>query len=126
MCVPLSELREQDLNVRYMKDAMFKQLVSNIRSRGNLESLPFCARVVEKIEIISGHHRARAAKAAGLKCGCVFTMASRLVSHFYSAAAFFLFFLSFFCLSALGSSGSLLEAGLLAAGRSTGTSGSPR
>ena len=62
----MNDLQEQDLNARFMKDNMFKQLVANIRSRGSLESLPFCALVNGRIEIVSGHHRVRAAKEAGL------------------------------------------------------------
>lgn len=64
----ISELREQDLNARVMDDAMFAQLVANIRRRGRLESLPYCAvaegGTLEDIEIVSGHHRVRGAAAA--------------------------------------------------------------
>ncbi|HOJ95061.1 MAG TPA: ParB N-terminal domain-containing protein, partial [Fervidobacterium nodosum] len=60
-------LKEQDKNARIMKRDMFNQLVSNIKKRGSLESLPYCALVGDKIEIISGHHRVRASKQAGLK-----------------------------------------------------------
>ena len=60
-------LKEQDLNARIMKDDMFQQLVQNIKKRGQLESLPYCAVVNDKVEIISGHHRIKASKEAGLK-----------------------------------------------------------
>ncbi len=64
--VPLTSLREQDINARIMKNEMQKQLTDNIRKRGQLESLPFCALVDDKIEIISGHHRIRSAKDSGV------------------------------------------------------------
>lgn len=62
--VSISDIKEQDINARIMKPEMFKQLVDNIKKRGQLESLPLCA-LLEKIEIISGHHRIRAAREAG-------------------------------------------------------------
>ena len=46
---------------------MFKQLTANVKKRGQLESVPFCCAVDNKIEIISGHHRIKAAKMAGIK-----------------------------------------------------------
>lgn len=64
--VPLSSLREQDINARIMKTEMQKQLTDNIRKRGQLESMPFCALIDGKIEIISGHHRIRSAKDSGV------------------------------------------------------------
>jgi len=64
--VDVSIIREQDKNAHLMKPEMFRQLSENIKKRGGLESLPFCA-LTDKIEIISGHHRLRAAKEAGLK-----------------------------------------------------------
>lgn len=63
--VPFTSLREQDINARIMKTEMQKQLTDNIKKRGQLESLPFCALVNGKIEIISGHHRIRSAKDSG-------------------------------------------------------------
>lgn len=62
-------IREQDINARIMKTEMQKQLTDNIKKRGQLESLPFCALTQNetKIEIISGHHRIRSGKDAGLK-----------------------------------------------------------
>ena len=67
--VPVACLREQDINARIMKTEMQKQLTDNIRKRGQLESLPFCALTQNgtRIEIISGHHRIRSGKDAGLK-----------------------------------------------------------
>ena len=49
-----------------MKTEMQKQLTDNIKKRGQLESLPFCALIDGKIEIISGHHRIRSAKDSGV------------------------------------------------------------
>ena len=65
--VPINELREQDINARVMEDAKFKQLVNNIRKRGTVESLPFCAYTEKGIEIVSGHHRVKASREAGIK-----------------------------------------------------------
>lgn len=64
--VSVDELIEQELNARVMDDAKFKQLVSNIKKRGELEQLPYCAKTDKGIEVVSGHHRTRAAKLAGL------------------------------------------------------------
>jgi hypothetical protein len=64
--VPLDEAREQDENARAMHKAMFERLTATIKGDGRLESLPFCAHVDGQLEIISGHHRFRAARAAGL------------------------------------------------------------
>lgn len=50
-----------------MEPEAFNQLVANIKRRGGLESLPYCATTERGVEIVSGHHRVRAAKAAGLK-----------------------------------------------------------
>lgn len=66
--VPLDELKEQALNARTMPRDMFKQLSANIGSRGALvESLPYCAETKNGIEIVSGHHRIRGARAAHLQ-----------------------------------------------------------
>jgi len=65
--VPLDSLREQDINPRSMPQRMFDQLIDNVKTTGALESVPLCAYVNNAIEIISGHHRVRAARAAGLK-----------------------------------------------------------
>lgn len=65
--VPINELREQDINARVMEDGKFKQLVNNIKKRGMVESLPFCAYTSKGIEIVSGHHRVKASREAGIK-----------------------------------------------------------
>lgn len=64
--VKLADIREQDINARIMKNETQKQLTDNIKKRGQLESLPFCALIDEKIEVISGHHRIRSAKDSGV------------------------------------------------------------
>jgi hypothetical protein len=68
--IPIGLLREQDVNARVMDTGEYSQLVSNIRKTGYLESVPLCATTEGNdtvIEIVSGHHRIRAAKEAGLK-----------------------------------------------------------
>lgn len=64
--VKLTDIREQDINARIMKTEMQKQLTDNIKKRGQLESLPYCTLIDNRIEVISGHHRIRSAKDAGL------------------------------------------------------------
>lgn len=61
-----AELREQDLNARIMSKKAFTQLVQNIKKRGGLESLPYCVEKDGIIEIVSGHHRIRACREAGI------------------------------------------------------------
>ena len=67
--VSAEHLREQDINARIMKTEMQQQLTDNIKKRGQLESLPFCVLTNDEtqIEIISGHHRIRSGKDAGIK-----------------------------------------------------------
>lgn len=73
--VAITEVREQDMNARAMDPKIFDRLTATIRRDSRLESLPLLA-VTEKwlretgtrhLEIVSGHHRVRAAIAAGLK-----------------------------------------------------------
>src|SRR5262249_25601288 len=64
--VPPSALREQDVNARSMPKAMFERLAQTIGGDKRLESLPLCAKTERGLELISGHHRTRAATAAGL------------------------------------------------------------
>lgn len=68
MWVSVAELREQDVNAQRMSPRHFDRLTENIRQRGMIESLPYCHWPDEQgpVEIVSGHHRARAARAAGL------------------------------------------------------------
>lgn len=67
--VHLDRLREQDVNARIMGPDKFQRLVANIKSEGGLyESLPLCAVIPDQpdyFQILSGHHRTRAARSAG-------------------------------------------------------------
>ena len=65
--VDINTVKEQDINARIMKNEMQDQLTANIKKRGQLESLPFLALVDGKLEIVSGHHRIKSARAAGMK-----------------------------------------------------------
>jgi hypothetical protein len=67
--VDVAALKEQDLNAQIMQPREFDRLVENIRERGQLESLPYCHQpnLTGPISIVSGHHRFRAARAAGLQ-----------------------------------------------------------
>jgi hypothetical protein len=64
-------LREQDRNARVMDTKTFQRLTENIKGNKQLESLPYCHKTVspggsDEFSIISGHHRIRAARKAGL------------------------------------------------------------
>ena len=50
-----------------MKNEMQDQLTANIKKRGQLESLPLFVLIDGKLEIISGHHRVKSARAAEMK-----------------------------------------------------------
>ena len=65
--VPIKDVKEQDINARIMKDDMQSLLTENITKRGQLESLPLLADKDGKLEIVSGHHRVKSAKAAGIE-----------------------------------------------------------
>lgn len=62
-----STIKEQDINAQVMDDRRMKILTSNIKNRGALESLPYVYKDGNTFSIISGHHRVRAANAAGMK-----------------------------------------------------------
>lgn len=63
----VSNIKEQDINAQIMDDRRMKILTSNIKTRGTLESLPYVHKKGNTFSVISGHHRVRAANAAGLK-----------------------------------------------------------
>lgn len=65
--VSINKVKEQDINARVMKDDMQDMLTANIKKRGQLESLPLLVLVGSTLEIISGHHRIKSARAAGLE-----------------------------------------------------------
>lgn len=60
------ECKPQELNARYMNQQTMANLVANVQRDGRLESVPLCAVVDGKLEIVSGHHRVEAAKTAKL------------------------------------------------------------
>jgi len=62
--VNVAVLQEQSLNARSMPSDMFLQLTDNIKRRGSLESFPLAALTQNGLEIVSGHHRVRAARKA--------------------------------------------------------------
>lgn len=63
----VDELKEQDVNARAMPKQMFDRLSMTIGRDGRLESLPFGAKTDRGFEIISGHHRTRAARASNVQ-----------------------------------------------------------
>ncbi|MGJ3558895.1 ParB N-terminal domain-containing protein [Streptomyces sp. INA 01156] len=67
--VDVTSLREQDINAQVMQPRHYERLTGNIRKRGALESLPYCHQpgLQGPVEVISGHHRSRAARSAGLR-----------------------------------------------------------
>ena len=65
--VQIDKVKEQDLNARIMKEDMQNQLTANIQKRGQLESLPYLVEIGGELRIISGHHRIKSARAAGMK-----------------------------------------------------------
>lgn len=65
--IPLDVVVEQDVNARIMKNEMQDQLTANIAKRGQLESLPYLTEDDNKVRIISGHHRIKSARQAGIK-----------------------------------------------------------
>ena len=66
--VHVDDLIEQPVNAQAMTPAMFARLKSTIGRDARLESLPLSALLdtdgVQRIEIVSGHHRVRASRAA--------------------------------------------------------------
>lgn len=65
--VGIDEAREQDVNARSMSPAAFDRLTATIAKDGRLESLPLLALTGDdELEIISGHHRTRSGRSAGL------------------------------------------------------------
>ncbi len=66
----IDEAREQDVNARSMSPAAFDRLTATIAKDSRLESLPLVARTGSDddpvYEIVSGHHRTRAGRTAGL------------------------------------------------------------
>lgn len=67
MYLSVDAVREQDLNAQSMPKPMFDQLVDNIKNAGTPESVPLLVKTERGIEIVSGHHRIRASRAADVK-----------------------------------------------------------
>jgi len=65
-----TRVHEQDKNARVMPPEMMERLTQNIRDEGRIESLPFGVLrgdgETQHVELVSGHHRVRAAIAAGV------------------------------------------------------------
>jgi hypothetical protein len=64
--VDVDGLIEQDVNARSMPASMFERLAETIGRDQRLESLPLVAQTDRGLEIVSGHHRTRAARAQAL------------------------------------------------------------
>lgn len=70
--VNVNWLKEQDKNARVMDPEKFDRLSANMKKGGRLESMPYChmeesENGVFDFRIISGHHRVRAARHAGIE-----------------------------------------------------------
>lgn len=65
--VKVADLHEQELNAQLMEERDFERLTENIRERGALESVPYVYEDGGRLETVSGHHRIRAARKAGLE-----------------------------------------------------------
>ena len=65
--VALDQCDLVDRNARFMKAEQYRRLVDNIRRDGCLTSVPFAVRQGDRYTILSGNHRVRAARDAGLK-----------------------------------------------------------
>ena len=68
----LEHVTEQERNAQVMPPEMLERLAETIRRDGRLESIPFVVRRDTpagevRFEMVSGHHRLRAARAAGLE-----------------------------------------------------------
>ena len=63
---PIEQLQLLEKNARYMPHEMFRNLVENIRRDGALTSIPFCWKDGERYHVLSGNHRVKAAREAGL------------------------------------------------------------
>lgn len=62
----LTALRGQDTNARFMRSEQFNTLVANIQRDGALTSVPLVRVDGDGHRILSGHHRVKAAIAAGV------------------------------------------------------------
>lgn len=68
LSVPMDAIDEQDKNARIMSREMQESLSANVRKDGHLESVPLTHLMESgRLELISGHHRLRAARNAGIE-----------------------------------------------------------
>ena len=65
--VDIKDIKEQDVNAQFMVPEMFNRLSENVKKESRLESIPFTVKREDHFELVSGHHRVRAARKAGLK-----------------------------------------------------------
>jgi len=63
----IDEIREQDRNARTMAPEMMERLSLNIKREKRLESIPLTVKRKDYFELISGHHRVRACRSAGIE-----------------------------------------------------------
>lgn len=63
----IDEIREQDRNARTMAPEMMERLSLTIKREKRLESIPFTVKRDGWFELISGHHRVRGCRAAGVE-----------------------------------------------------------
>lgn len=64
----MEDIEFLEKNARYMPNEMFKNLVENIRRDGGLTSVPLCYMLANgKYRVLSGNHRVKAAKEAGVE-----------------------------------------------------------
>jgi hypothetical protein len=64
--VPIEACDLLDKNARFMKVEQYRRLVDNIKRDGCLTSIPFAVQQGSRFKILSGNHRVKAAKDAGL------------------------------------------------------------
>ncbi|MDO8281062.1 MAG: ParB N-terminal domain-containing protein [Thermodesulfovibrionia bacterium] len=62
-----AKIRTLEKNARYMSQAMFQNLVDNIKRDGGLTSLPLCVKEDDCYKVLSGNHRVKASAAAGIE-----------------------------------------------------------
>lgn len=68
-------LRLAAANARFMKKDAFRQLVDNLRRDARLSSTPLCRTDGQVLEVLSGNHRIKAAREAGLPWVLVMVLA---------------------------------------------------
>jgi hypothetical protein len=67
--VYLENLRDADVNAHVLPRVKMERLIANMKRRGAMESMLYCVQPTDepRITIVSGHHRRKAALAAGIK-----------------------------------------------------------